>query len=78
MTVKEGGSAGGEDEDRMSCSADSRRGYPEMGKAACRGLQTVLEMHKEGRSHHLVGSGQILASFDSARGTGDTFWKRAE
>lgn len=46
MPVKEGGSAEGEDEDRMSCSADSRRGSPEMDKAACRGLHTVLEMNK--------------------------------
>lgn len=48
MPVKEGGSAEGEDEDRMSRSADSGRGYPKMGRAACRGLQMVLEMHKEG------------------------------
>lgn len=50
MTVKEGGSVGGEDEDRMSCSADSRRGYPKMGRAVCRGLQTVPEVHKGGSS----------------------------
>lgn len=69
MPVKEGGSAEGEDEDRMSCSADSRHGYPKMGGAACRGMQTVLEMHQEGCSHHLASSGQIFPSLDSARGT---------
>lgn len=31
MPVKEGGSVEGEDEDRRSCSADSRRGYPKIG-----------------------------------------------
>jgi hypothetical protein len=78
MPVKEGGSVEGEDEDRRSCSTDSRRGYPKIGGAACRGMQMVLEMHQEGGSHHLVGSGQIFPSLDSARGTGDTFWERAE
>lgn len=38
MTVKEGGSGEGEDEDRMSCSADGRRGYPKMERTAQRGL----------------------------------------
>lgn len=55
MPVKEGGSAGGEDEDRMSCSADSRRGYPKMGKVVCRGLQTALEMHKGGTNLPIFG-----------------------
>lgn len=46
MTVKEGGWAQGEDEDRMSCSADSRHGYPKRGRAAWRGLRTVPEVGK--------------------------------
>lgn len=46
MTVKEGGWAEGEDEDSMSCSADSRHGCPKRGRAAWIGSGTVLEMGK--------------------------------